>query len=98
MEKGFFASLFDFSFSEFITPRIISTLYIIGVVLAGIASIVMLFSMFRAGAVAGILALILVPLYFLLLVVFARVYMEIIVVFFKIYEGITALNQSQYYK
>ena len=93
MEKGFFGSLFDFSFSEFVTPKIISVLYIIGVVVAGIASLILVIGSFRSGVGTGILSLLLMPLYFLLMVIFARVYMEIIIILFKIHEGISSLKK-----
>lgn len=92
--KGFFGSLFDFSFEEFITPKIVSVLYVIGMIIAAIFSLFIMISAFRTGVAAGIIALLLIPVYFMLIVISIRVYMEIIIILFKIYEGINALNSQ----
>ena len=92
MNKSFISSLFDFSFTDFITPKIISTLYIIGVIFAIIGSLAFIVVGFTQGIGAGIVALLLSPIYFALMVIFIRVYMEIIIILFKINEGISRLS------
>jgi len=93
MQKGFFGSLFDFSFSDFITPKIISILFIIGVIGAGIGALVFIIGGFASDILMGVLFLILSPLYFLLMVIIIRVYLEIIIILFKIYENIKNLGE-----
>jgi Domain of unknown function (DUF4282) len=83
---GFFRALFDFSFTEFVTTRLIRLLYAIGVLFAAVAALVAIIRGFDAGAGAGIVALILSPLIFLLVVIIARVWLEIIIVVFRIAE------------
>ncbi len=83
---GFFRALFDFSFTEFVTTRLIRLLYAIGVLLAAVAALVAILRGFNAGAGAGIVALIVSPLIFLLVVILARVWLEIIIVVFRIAE------------
>lgn len=95
MQKGFFSSLFDFSFTEFITPKIISILFIIGVIGSGISALGFIVSGFAADVVMGILFLILSPIVFLLMVIVFRVYMEIIIILFKIYENIKTISESK---
>ena len=92
MHNSFISSLFDFSFTDLITPKIISFLYIIGVIFAVIGAFGLIVVGFTQGIGAGILALLFSPIYFGLMVIFIRVYMEIIIILFKINEGIRRLG------
>ena len=86
--EGVFASLFDMSFTEFVTTRIIHVLYIIAIVLAGIGALSILGSGFATGRGAGILgALIVAPLMFIFWVLMSRVWLEVIIVAFRIAEN-----------
>jgi len=82
--RGFLGALFDFSFSEFLTPKIIKILYGIGLVLAVIGALVFIGAGFHRGAAAGIIFLIISPLVFLLYALGVRVYLEILIVLFRI--------------
>lgn len=82
--KGFFGSLFDFSFTEFITPRIIKLLFVLAIIISGIAALVMFFAGIVQGGAGALLAIILVPPVFLLYVIMARVWLELIIVMFRI--------------
>jgi hypothetical protein len=84
--KGFFATLFDLSFTSLITTRIVQILYVIGLVFAGIYTLVVLAIAFDSSTGAGIIALIFSPVIFLLFAIIARVYMEILIVIFRIAE------------
>jgi Domain of unknown function (DUF4282) len=81
---GFFRALFDFSFTEFVPSRLIRLLYGIAVVVAAVSAVAAILRGFQAGLGAGIIALILSPLIFLLVVIIARVWLEIIIVVFRI--------------
>ena len=94
-EKGFWASLFDFSFSYFITQQIVALIYGIGIVVGFLVMLVYMLGAVGvtvAGSVAGvrqaggvgILMVILAPLGFFLYVVVLRLYLELIVVLFRI--------------
>lgn len=88
-KNGFFASLFDFSFSRFITTKIIKVLYGIGVVVAVLgAGAAILLPVFKGYSSEGgkFLALILFPLLALLGIIITRVWLEIIIVMFRIAE------------
>lgn len=90
-EKGFFALLFDFSFSEFVTERVIRFLYAIGVIAAAIAAVVMFIggiAQLSDSLLKGILSIILSPLAFILYVIAARVYLELIMVIFHIHDNV----------
>ncbi len=82
--RGFFEALFDFSFSEFLTPKIINILYGVGLVLAAIGALVFIGAGFHRSMGAGIIFLIISPLVFLLYTLAARVYLEILIVMFRI--------------
>ena len=84
MQKGFFASLFDTSFSSLITPRIIKVLYVIILVVIGLFTLFGIISGIANGGGSAVAAIIIVPILALLYVIFARVYLEIIIVLFKI--------------
>lgn len=81
---GFLGTLFDFSFSEFLTPKIIKILYAIGLVLAAIGALVFIGAGFHRGAGAGVIFLIISPVVFLLCALGVRIYLEILLVLFRI--------------
>ncbi len=83
---GFFASLFDFSFTEFITPKLIKYLYGVGMLLAGVMALGMIIAGFTAHWAVGILVLVISPLVFLLFAIYVRLAMELIIVVFRIAE------------
>ncbi len=85
--KGFIGMLFDLSFSEFVTTRLIKILFIIGVVFAAICSLSFIVGGFSAGAGEGILFLILSPIVFFLFVLISRIWCELIIVMFRIAEN-----------
>lgn len=85
-ERGFIESLFDFSFSNFITTKIVRLLYIVGVIVAGIYAIFFIATGFNMGAWVGIFFLLLSPIIFLVFVALARIYLEVIIVIFRIAE------------
>ncbi|GAB4186732.1 MAG: hypothetical protein Kow00108_23820 [Calditrichia bacterium] len=85
--SGFLNRLFDFTFSELITLKIIRFLYVMGVFFAGIGSLYLIVSMFQSSFFAGLLAIIISPLVFLLYVILIRVYLEILYVIFKISDS-----------
>lgn len=84
--NGFLHRLFDFTFSELITIKLIRFLYILGVFFSGIGALYVVISMFKSSFFAGLLAILISPLIFLLYVILIRVYMEILLVIFKISE------------
>ncbi|WP_299404912.1 DUF4282 domain-containing protein [Acaryochloris sp. IP29b_bin.148] len=74
--RGFFAKLFDLSFSEFIAVQIAGVLYGIGIVLIGLICIVLTFGGLSQGIGPGLGALIAMPIIFLLYVIFFRIALE----------------------
>ena len=99
-DKGFVGALFDLSFSEFVTTKLIKILYIllliiilIGLVVGLVTSFVSLFS--RGGFLSGLMGLIFTPIGALIWVIMARVWMELIIVVFRIAENTTDLVQMK---
>lgn len=81
--KGVLATLFDTSFGTFITTRIISFLFILTIIVAGLASVGFLF----LADTNIILRLIGAPVNFFITVLFWRVAFEVMIVVFKIEEN-----------
>lgn len=89
MKKGFFASLLDFSFTSFITPKLVPLLYILGLVFALVSFVIYLGVGFSLPAGYGALILIPALIAAVLTVIFARVGSEVIMVAFRIYERVS---------
>ena len=95
-QKGFFAALFDLSFRSFVTLRVVPILYVISLVLLSIMAVIMFIaalissiSLFSdgyggEGFLNLVVALILVPLGWLIYVVFARVLYEFFIAIIRI--------------
>lgn len=87
LESGFFSRLFDMTFTEFITIRIISILYGIAILGCGVATVGFLIAGFAGGAGRGLLSLILSPVVFLLSVIAARVWCEMLIAMIRTAEN-----------
>lgn len=74
--RGFFAKLFDLSFSEFIATQIAGVLYGIGIVFIGLGCLGLIVAGLSQGIGAGLGALIIMPIAFLLYVIFLRIALE----------------------
>lgn len=84
--KGFLGSLFDFTFTEFVTTRIIKLLYVVVILFAALGALGILVSGLDSIA-TGIGALLVSPLIFLLVVLLGRIWLELIIVTFRIAEN-----------
>lgn len=99
---GFLKALFDFSFTAFVTSKIIKLLYGLSIFFSGIFAFFLLIAFliggFSASAATGILALVigapLCFLIFLVLVTYSRVILEIIIVVFRISEHTAEIAQQ----
>ena len=91
MEKPFFSSLFDFSFSSFITPKIIKILFVIGLILVAIFTLIMIITAFISHIGFGVVILILSPIIFFLYTLAVRIYLELLIVIFRIQGDIAEL-------
>lgn len=84
---GFFEGLLDFSFSRFITTKIVSVLYFLAIAVAALIALVAIVTGFRSGVLPGIVSIIFSPLVFLIYVILSRVALETLVVAFKTAEN-----------
>ena len=94
-QKGFFEVLFDMSFTEFVTTRLIKVIFVIGIIGAGLLTLVLLAGGFRAGFGKGVLMLILSPVIFLLYTLLVRVWCEMIIAIFRVAENTGRLVELQ---
>ncbi len=90
---GFIASLFDLSFHDFVTPKIIKVLFILALIGIGFGTLIMIIVGFGRGFVAGILFLILAPILGFVYILLARLWLEVVVVLFRIEEHTGAMAE-----
>jgi hypothetical protein len=95
-EKGFLGSLFDFSFSSFVTPKIIKVLYVLFTIWTALIGITLLIVGFKTGGVAGGLftLIIIEPIFLLLTLGIYRVVLEAFMVIFRIYEETKKIREG----
>jgi len=87
VEKGFFGSLFDLSFSSLVTTKVIKVLYVLSMIIIGLSALVFIGAAFAESVAAGLFVLVIVaPLVALLYLIYARVILEVIIVLFRILE------------
>ncbi len=89
--KSSIGMLFDLSFTEFVTTRVIKVLFILGVIFAAIGTIALIAGGFSASAGRGLFFLIFSPVVFCLYVLGARIWCEMIIVLFRIAENTSRL-------
>jgi len=92
--NGFLGSLFDYSFSSFITSKIIKVLYVLTTIVVALWAFLLILVAFNASSGAGMLTLLVIgPLLFLIAMIYARVGLELLMVIFRIHEDVRELNQ-----
>ena len=92
--KGFFSSLFDYSFSSYIAPRIIKVLYVLATVLVALWTLAIILVAFQASSTLGIFTLLIVgPLYFVIAMISVRVWLEVLSAFFHIHYDVQEINR-----
>lgn len=94
-QRGFLATLFDFSFDDFLTPGVLKLLYTIGLLAALFGSLRFIGGGFGRGLWTGIGALLLAPLLFVVYSLLARVVVELVMVFFRIAEHMETLVEVE---
>jgi hypothetical protein len=92
--KGFLGALFDFSFTSFVTTRIIKGLYALIMVMTVLSALLFTIVMFRLSAGLGLLTLIIGdPLFIIIVMAFWRLVLESFMVVFRISEDVQALRR-----
>jgi hypothetical protein len=90
---GFLASLFDFSFTSFVTTKLVKLLYAIGMAFNAMVALVFAVAGFTHGLFSGLLTLVVAPLMFFAYVICWRVLMELIIVLFRAAEHLTEISR-----
>lgn len=90
-QYSFFGSLFDFSFSEFITTRLIRVIYVLGLIMIGIGALIIIAGGFDGGFLSGLMSIVLAGLVSLLGAMYLRVMMELMIVVFRIAENVAKI-------
>ncbi|MGO8896338.1 MAG: DUF4282 domain-containing protein [Streptosporangiaceae bacterium] len=92
--RGFLGALFDFSFTSFVTTRIIKVLYVLIMILTVLVALVYTFYAFNASPLFGFLTLVIGdPLFIIIVMAFWRLVLESFVVRFRIAEDVRALRE-----
>ncbi len=87
-EKGIVKALFDLSFTEFVTTRLIRFLFVLAIISSAIMAVFFVVAVVSTGEdLMGIVALVLAPVVFLLYVLFSRIICELLIVQFRIAEN-----------
>jgi hypothetical protein len=91
-QKGFFKSLYDFKFSSLITSRVIRFVYTVIVILDTITAVITFFELIRQGSGFVPIAIIGVPIVYILGLIFTRIGLELIIVIFRIGEDVRSIR------
>jgi hypothetical protein len=92
--RGFLSSLFDFSFTSFVTTKIIKVLYVLITVLVTLSWLGYSAVAFRVSTVFGLIVLIILgPLFGIIVLAFWRLVLESFVVVFRIAEDLRAVRE-----
>lgn len=91
-EKGLIGTIFDFSFDKFVTTKVIKFLLGLAMLVNAVITIMIIVGGFQNGALAGILALILSPVIYVLMMLVSRIYLELIIVAFRIVEHVGGIE------
>ena len=93
--NGFVRSLYDFKLDHFVTPKVLRFVYAIVVVLLSLGAVLFLLAGLASGDSSSVVAaLIGVPIFYFLYLVFTRIYFEIIAAFFHIHDDVRAIRRG----
>jgi hypothetical protein len=87
-DKGLFAGLFDFSFQELLTRKIVKLLYIIALVGGGIAVVAEVVLELQVNTATGLLALVAGAIALFVWILIARVALECVLTLLRIADNI----------
>jgi phage-related protein len=95
LDAGFFKSLFDLSFDRWVTPRLLKAIYVLVMIVVGLAYLAYVFLAFRASSALGLATLIVIgPLIAVFYLVLWRVLLAVVMAIFKIAEYTRAVASS----
>lgn len=85
--NSFVQALLDFSFSEFVTIRLLKFFYGLGLVVSALAALGLLLTSLGGGLTRLVMMLVLAPIGFIVAATLCRVWAELVIVMFKISEN-----------
>lgn len=88
-ENGLIENLLDFSFQQYVTPRMLKLLYSVHLMIGFVAAVWFVFSGFQTSTSNGLLALIACSAAFLLWAVYCRIVVELLAAVFRAAQVIT---------
>jgi Domain of unknown function (DUF4282) len=86
-QRGFFESLMDTRFDSLITPKLVTFIYVVSMIVLAVGALIAIIASFVNDAGTGVVALILAPLVALIYLIVIRLWLELIVVTFKIRDA-----------
>jgi hypothetical protein len=93
-DKGFLARLFDFSFEEFVTPTVITIVFVLMVAVSVLFMAGSLLSALSEGGATALVGLIMAPIGFLLWVLIARMWLELVAVIFRLAQLVENIERE----
>jgi Domain of unknown function (DUF4282) len=97
-DKGFFASLFDFSFDNFVAPKLVKIMYVLSMIFVTLYVILLLIAPITRVALVGgtsgsvtpilLITIIVAPIIWLVMLIITRIFLEMAIVQFKISDDI----------
>lgn len=91
--RGFIASLFDFGFNSFVTPKVVKVVYVLITIVLGLVALVGVVFSFRISPIFGIIdLLILAPLGFFIYLALWRIALEIFIIIFRIADDLRTIR------
>ncbi|MCX6349364.1 MAG: DUF4282 domain-containing protein [Candidatus Aureabacteria bacterium] len=92
-EKGMIGTIFDFSFDRFVTTKVIKILLGLAMIGNAVITIAVIVGGFNSSVFAGILAIILSPVIYVIMMLVSRIYLELIIVAFRIVEHLSGIEE-----
>ena len=100
MERGFFSSLFDLSFTSFVTTKIIKVIYVLTLIGIALLALAFVVGAFQESTGLGLFVLLIgAPIGSLIYIIYSRVILEFIIQVFRIGELLrdqTALQREAF--
>jgi Domain of unknown function (DUF4282) len=91
--RGFLASLFDFGFNSFVTPKVVKAVYVLAMILIALWLLAFAVTAFLVNKVLGIAVLfILCPILFIVELALCRLFLELVMVIFRIADDVRSLR------
>jgi hypothetical protein len=92
--SGFLNDLFDIRFTRFVSLRLISVVYVVILIAVSLVALALVFAGFASGVGAGLFALVLAGLGWVIYVVLARVALEAFAVLFRIHDDTSRVAEA----